>query len=163
MKRIDSFKINHLTLQPGIYVANVFKLTADHLTTFDLRFTQPNNEEVLSTGTIHTIEHLGATFLRNHPEWKERIIYFGPMGCRTGFYLIVRGLYGSIEVAEVLQELMNFIINFEGDIPGAKAIECGNFLDNDLAGAKAAANKYLNVLLNLSDENMKYSYQKNKK
>lgn len=160
MKRIDSFKINHLTLQPGIYVSNVVKLTADHLTTFDLRFTRPNTEEVLSTGAIHTIEHLGATFLRNHQEWMNRIIYFGPMGCRTGFYLIVRGLYGSMEVAEVLQEVMIFIINFEGDIPGAKAIECGNYLDNDLDGAKLAANKYLNVLLNLTDENTKYNYQK---
>ena len=156
MKLINSFKINHLKLKPGIYVSNVIKLTADHLTTFDLRFTCPNFEEVLSTGTIHTIEHLGATFLRNHETLKDRIIFFGPMGCRTGFYLIIRGLYGSMEIAEVLQEMMAYIINFNGDIPGSSPMECGNYLDNDLDAAKVAATKYLDVLNNLNEENTRY-------
>jgi S-ribosylhomocysteine lyase len=134
----------------------VIKLTADHLTTFDLRITRPNFEEVLSTGAIHAIEHLGATFVRNHVDWQDKIIYFGPMGCRTGFYLIVRGLYGAVEIAEVLKEMMEYIIDYQGEIPGATPMECGNYKDIDLNGAKEVAERYLKVLKNLDDENTKY-------
>ena len=119
MEKIASFTVNHLALLPGIYVSRKDKVGDQVLTTFDLRMTAPNREPVINTAEIHTLEHLGATFLRNHPDWKEKVIYFGPMGCRTGFYLILAGDYESKDVVSLVQEMFTFMADFEGDVPGA--------------------------------------------
>ena len=129
----------------------------DVLTTFDLRFTRPNNEPVMDSSYTHAIEHLGATFLRNNEEWGNKIIYFGPMGCRTGFYLILVGDLESKQIIELLHNMLIFIIEFEGEIPGASARDCGNYLDLNLSMAKYYAQKYLNeVILKITDERMTY-------
>lgn len=156
MKKIESFIINHLNLSPGIYVSRRDHLNVNVLTTFDLRFTSPNFEDVMTTGAIHTIEHLGATFLRNHQEWQKKIIYFGPMGCRTGFYLIIDGKLDSIDILELIKEMISYILDFTGDIPGATAKECGNYSDNDLQAAKGYAKKYFKILNNIKDKNLYY-------
>ena len=122
------------------------------LTTFDIRLTTPNKEPVLNTAENHTIEHIGATFLRNHPMWKDRIVYFGPMGCRTGFYLIVFGEYSSSDIYPLVNEMFTFIADFEGEIPGAKADECGNYLDQNLEMAKWISRKYIALTLSNIDE-----------
>ncbi len=152
MERIASFTINHLKLEPGVYVSRKDHVGAEVLTTFDLRLTKPNVEPVMSTAEAHTIEHLGATFLRNHPTWKDRVVYFGPMGCRTGFYMILHGDYESKDVVELVKEMFTFILNYEGEIPGATAIECGNYLDQNLNVAKYWANRYLKNTLERIDE-----------
>jgi S-ribosylhomocysteine lyase len=136
MKKIASFTVDHYRLLPGIYVSRKDQIGSEVLTTFDLRFTRPNYDQVLENAGIHTLEHLGATFLRNHQEWQERVIYFGPMGCRTGFYLILWGDHDSEDIIELIRSMADFIIAFQGDIPGASAKECGNYLEHDLSLAK---------------------------
>lgn len=157
MEKISSFTVDHLKLLPGIYVSRKDYLAPYVLTTLDLRYTRPNFEPVMGTGAIHAIEHLSATFLRNHKVYKDDIIYFGPMGCRTGFYLIIKGDYKSIDLVDLIGELIDFIINFSGDIPGASMKECGNYIDMDLNMAKFYANKFkTEVLDNLSKINLEY-------
>ena len=147
MDKIASFTIDHLRLLPGVYVSRVDKIGAETITTFDLRMTQPNAEPVMNTAEVHTIEHLGATFLRNHPDWKDRTIYFGPMGCRTGFYLLLAGQLQSRDIVPLLVEMFQFIRDFEGQVPGACARDCGNFLDMNLPMAKYLAGRYLDQVL----------------
>ncbi len=147
MEKIASFRVNHLSLLPGLYVSRVDRIGAEAVTTFDLRMTAPNREPVLSTGAIHAVEHLGATYFRNHPDWKSRVIYFGPMGCRTGFYLLLAGELAPTDVLELVRGMLEFIGEFEGDIPGASASDCGNHLDMDLAAAREIAKRYRAELL----------------
>lgn len=157
MKTIASFTIDHLRLLPGVYVSRVDHIGNETVTTFDLRLTQPNCEPVMNTAEMHTIEHLAATFLRNHAEFGSRIVYFGPMGCRTGFYLLLAGAYESKDIIPLMTELFEFIRDFEGDVPGASAIECGNYLDMNLPMAKWLANRYLNdVLYQITEERLHY-------
>ena len=157
MEKIASFTIDHIKLQPGIYVSRKDYVGAEVLTTFDLRMTSPNEEPVMNTAEMHTIEHLAATFLRNHAEWKNRVIYFGPMGCRTGFYLILAGDLSSHDIVALMQEMYAFITDFEGEVPGASAKDCGNYLDMNLPMAKYLAKKYLSeVLHNISEERLSY-------
>jgi len=157
MEKIASFTIDHIKLQPGIYVSRKDKVGAETLTTFDLRMTSPNEEPVMNTAEMHTIEHLAATFLRNHPEWKERVIYFGPMGCRTGFYLILAGDLSSRDIVPLMQEMYRFIADFEGDVPGASAKDCGNYLDMNLPMAKYLARKYLTEIVdNITENRLSY-------
>ena len=146
MEKITSFTINHLKLLPGIYVSRKDKAGDGIITTFDIRMTSPNDEPVMNTADVHTIEHLGATFLRNHPVWKEQVLYFGPMGCRTGFYLLLAGNLASREILPLMVELFAFIRDFEGEVPGASARDCGNYLDMNLGMAKYLAARYLKVL-----------------
>ena len=145
MEKIASFQMNHLVLEPGVYFSRVDRdpATGCAVTTFDLRMTRPNREPVLDTGTIHTIEHLLATYLRNDEAWRDRVVYAGPMGCRTGFYLLVFGEVTSEEVLEPVREAFRFIAAFEGEIPGAKPAECGNWSDQNLEGAHREAARYL--------------------
>lgn len=147
MKQIESFSVNHLKLLPGVYVSRKDLVGDSCVTTFDIRMTRPNAEPVMNTAEMHTLEHLGATFLRNHKKWSSKVIYFGPMGCRTGFYLILSGDYISSDITALLQELFSFIVGYEGDIPGASAVECGNYLDMNLPMSKYLAEKYLTTVL----------------
>ncbi len=156
MKPIASFTINHLTLLPGVYVSRKDAVGDSVVTTFDLRVTRPNAEPVMNTAEVHTIEHLAATFLRNHAEFGSRIVYFGPMGCRTGFYLLLAGDYESADILPLLRELFAFIRDYKGDVPGASAIECGNYLDMNLPMANYYGAKYLDVLENITPERMTY-------
>ena len=157
MEKIASFTIDHIKLQPGVYVSRKDHVGAETLTTFDLRMTSPNEEPVMNTAEMHTIEHLAATFLRNHETWKERVIYFGPMGCRTGFYLILAGDLESADIVPLIIEMYQFIADFDGDIPGASAKDCGNYLDMNLPMAKFLAQKYLTeVLSNISKDRLIY-------
>ena len=157
MKTIASFTINHLTLLPGIYVSRKDTVGDSVVTTFDLRMTRPNFEPVMNTAEIHTIEHLGATFLRNHPDFGSRIVYFGPMGCRTGFYLLLAGDYTSQDILSLMKEMFSFIRDFEGEVPGASAIACGNYLDMNLPMAKYLGKRYLEeVLENITEDRMNY-------
>ena len=157
MEKIASFTIDHILLQPGVYVSRKDKIGAETVTTFDLRMTSPNEEPVMNTAEMHTIEHLAATFLRNHPDWKDRTIYFGPMGCRTGFYLLLAGDLESREIVELMVEMFTFIRDFEGDVPGASAKDCGNYLDMNLPMAKYLAKKYLEeVLTDIPEERLVY-------
>ena len=156
MEKIASFTVDHLNLLPGIYVSRKDILTSDVITTFDLRMTRPNFEPVMNTAEIHAIEHLGATYLRNHKEFGQKTIYFGPMGCRTGFYLLLKGDYESKDILELMIELYKFISDYEGEIPGQSPRDCGNYLDMNLGMAKYLAAKYLEVLLNIGEENLIY-------
>lgn len=157
MDKIQSFTINHLDLLPGVYVSRKDKFSDVILTTFDIRMTRPNCEPVMNTAEIHALEHLAATFLRNDKEYAEKTVYFGPMGCRTGFYLILSGDYESKDIINLLTELYEFISSYCGDIPGASAKDCGNYLDMNLPMAKYIANKFLNeVLLHITDKNLVY-------
>lgn len=157
MEKIASFTIDHIKLQPGVYVSRKDKVGAETITTFDLRMTSPNEEPVMNTAEMHTIEHLAATFLRNHPDYKEKTVYFGPMGCRTGFYLLLAGDYQSEDILPLMQEMYTFIRDFEGPVPGAAARDCGNYLDMNLPMAKYLAGKYLNnVLLHITPERLHY-------
>ena len=158
MEKIASFTINHLIMKRGIFVSRKDTTTSgDVITTFDIRMTEPTREPAVDGAALHTIEHLAATYLRNHKEWKERIIYWGPMGCRTGNYLLVNGNYTSSDIAELMRETFAFIASFEGEIPGATARDCGNYTYNDLDLARKVAQKYLDeVLNNLQDENLNY-------
>ncbi|AJG97978.1 MULTISPECIES: S-ribosylhomocysteine lyase [Clostridium] len=157
MEKIASFTINHLELLPGVYVSRQDKFGDTVLTTFDIRMTRPNFEPTMNTAEMHAIEHLAATFLRNHKDYADKTVYFGPMGCRTGFYLILHGDYKSKDIVPLLTELYKFMAEFEGDIPGASAKDCGNYLDMNLPMAKYLANKFLNdVLLNITEKNLVY-------
>ncbi len=157
MDRIASFSVDHNKLLRGLYISR--KQTVDNVTvtTFDIRMKKPNVEEVMSTGTIHTIEHIGATYLRNDKNWTDKIVYFGPMGCRTGFYLVVFGDYNSADLLDLMKSTFKFIADFEGEIPGASAVECGNYTDMDLTNAKKEADKYYNeILVSAKPENLNY-------
>ena len=157
MEKIASFTVNHLLLQPGIYVSRKDKVGAETITPFELRMTSPNEEPVMNTAEMHTIEHLGATFLRNHPTYKDRIIYFGPMGCRTGFYLLMAGDLSSRDVVPLITEMYEFIRDFQGEIPGAAARDCGNYLDQNLGMANYLAKRYLdNVLYGIKEDRLVY-------
>ena len=142
MQKIDSFTVNHLKLKQGLYVSRKDRSNGVTATTFDLRFKAPNIEPVMNTPAIHTIEHIGATYFRNS-HLKNKIIYFGPMGCRTGFYLVVFGSLKPENIYDLVTEMLEFVINFEGDIPGATMIECGNFSEQNLQEAKAYCKEYL--------------------
>ncbi len=157
MERIASFQVDHIRLNRGIYVSRIDEINGNYLTSFDIRMKLPNREPVINIAELHTMEHLGATFLRNHSVWKEKIVYFGPMGCRTGFYLILKGKLESKDIVELIKELYKFMAEFKGDIPGATAIECGNYLDQNLPMANYEAKKYLDeTLQNLGEENLNY-------
>lgn len=157
MEKIASFTVNHLDLKTGIYVSRKDRLGPITLTTFDLRFTKPNTEPVMVTAGIHSIEHLGATFLRNHPKWKDNVIYFGPMGCRTGFYLILAGDLTSSDIIGLLCELADYVLGYEGEIPGYSPRGCGNYLDNNLDMAKYYMRKYKSeVLDNPTEDRLNY-------
>ena len=157
MEKIASFTIDHIKLEPGVYVSRKDSVGTETITTFDLRMTSPNEEPVMNTAEVHTIEHLGATFLRNHPEYGPKTIYFGPMGCRTGFYLLLAGDYSSRYILPLITEMYEFIRDFRGDVPGASAKDCGNYLDLNLPMANWYANRYLTqVLENISEERLVY-------
>ncbi len=158
MEKIASFTVNHLTLLPGIYVSRKDHIGAEVVTTFDIRMTRPNYEPVMNTAEVHTMEHLGATFLRNHPVYKDKVVYFGPMGCRTGFYLLLAGDYESKDVVELVREMYQFMADFEGDVPGAAARDCGNYLDMNLPMAKYLAAKFVReVLTDITPDRLVYS------
>ena len=157
MEKIASFTIDHIKLQPGVYVSRKDHIGAETVTTFDLRLTSPNEEPVMNTAEIHTIEHLAATYLRNEPSWKDRVIYFGPMGCRTGFYLLLAGDLESRQIVPLMQGMFAFIRDFTGEVPGASAKDCGNYLDMNLPMAKYLAKKYLEeVLTDIDDSRLVY-------
>lgn len=157
MEKIPSFTIDHLKLKRGIYVSRQDKVGNEVVTTFDVRMKEPNNEPALHQGAIHSMEHLAATFLRNDAEWKDRIIYWGPMGCLTGNYLIVKGDLKSEDVLELMKRTFRFIAGYEGDIPGATPQDCGNYLLQDLPMARWEACKFLEeVLEKMTDENLHY-------
>ena len=156
MQKMTSFTIDHIRLQPGLYVSRQDKVGAETVTTFDLRLTSPNEEPVMNTAEVHTIEHLAATYLRNNPEWKDKVLYFGPMGCRTGFYLLLAGKYTSRDVLELVKDCFKFIADFEGEVPGASAKDCGNYLDMNLPMAKYWGRKYSDLLTNIDDSRLNY-------
>ena len=156
MEKITSFTINHLTLLPGVYVSRKDKTGESVVTTFDIRMTAPNREPVMNTAEVHTIEHLGATFLRNHPDFGPRILYFGPMGCRTGFYLLLAGDYESKDIVPLMKEMFAFMKDFEGPVPGAAPRDCGNFLDMNLPMAKLLSGRFLSVLEHITPEQLSY-------
>lgn len=147
MEKITSFTIDHIKLVPGLYVSRKDMVGDYPVTTFDIRMTKPNEEPVMNTAEMHTIEHLAATFLRNHAEYGTKTLYFGPMGCRTGFYLLLSGDYESKDIVPLMREMFAFIADFEGEIPGAAAKDCGNYLDMNLPMAKYCARKYLKEVL----------------
>lgn len=157
MKKIPSFTIDHILLKRGIYVSRQDVVGNETVTTFDVRMKEPNREPVLSPSAIHTIEHLAATFLRNHPVWADKIIYWGPMGCLTGNYLIVKGDITSAEILPLVKETFAFVASYDGEVPGATARDCGNYLLMNLPEARWEANKYLNeVLERATEENLVY-------
>ena len=158
MEKIASFTINHLIMKRGIFVSRKDTTTSgDVITTFDIRMSEPNREPAVDGAALHTIEHLAATYLRNHADWKNRIIYWGPMGCRTGNYLLINGDYTSSDIAPLMRETFEFIASFEGEIPGATARDCGNYTYNNLDLARTVAKRYLDeVLMNLQEENLNY-------
>lgn len=157
MEKIASFTIDHIRLQPGIYVSRKDLAGTETITTFDLRMTSPNEEPVMNTAEVHTIEHLAATFLRNHPVYGEKTIYFGPMGCRTGFYLLLAGEYESRDIVLLITSMYEFIRDFRGEVPGASPKDCGNYLDMNLPMANLLAERYLNnVLYHIDDTRLVY-------
>ena len=157
MEKIASFTIDHLKLVPGVYVSRKDNIGKEVITTFDLRMTSPNDEPVMNTAEVHTIEHLAATFLRNHPVYGDKTIYFGPMGCRTGFYLLLAGDLTSKEIVPLMIEMFEFIRDFKGEVPGASPKDCGNYLDMNLPMANYLAKRYLdNVLYNIDDSRLVY-------
>ena len=157
MEKITSFTIDHIKLQPGVYVSRKDPVGNEVITTFDLRMTSPNEEPVMNTAEMHTIEHLAATYLRNHKEFGKKIIYFGPMGCRTGFYLLLAGNFESKDIIPLMVEMWEFIRDFKDEVPGASAKDCGNYLDMNLGMANYLAKKYLEeVLYNITDDRLVY-------
>lgn len=159
MENIASFTINHLVLEPGVYVSRIDRdpETGAVVTTYDLRVTAPNREPVMDTSVAHAMEHLVATYLRNDPTWGPRMVYFGPMGCRTGFYLVLFGDWTSRQVVEPVRAAFEFVEGFEGEIPGAKPAECGNWHDSDLNMAKWWARRYVDdTLANIDDKHLVY-------
>lgn len=157
MNKIPSFRINHEKLLRGIYVSRKDEVGGEVVTTFDIRMKEPNREPVVHPGALHTIEHLAATYLRNDPEWKDRVIYWGPMGCLTGSYLLLRGDLESKDIVELMRNTFCFIADYEGEIPGAAPRDCGNWLLHDLPMAKWEARKFLTeVLDNITEANLQY-------
>lgn len=157
MEKIASFTIDHLKLVPGVYVSRKDTIGKEVITTFDLRMTSPNDEPVMNTAEVHTIEHLAATFLRNHPVYGDKTIYFGPMGCRTGFYLLLAGDLTSKEIVPLMIEMFEFIRDFKDEVPGASPKDCGNYLDMNLPMANYLTKRYLdNVLYNIDDSRLVY-------
>lgn len=156
LQKIPSFTINHLLLEPGIYVSRKDPLGNEMITTFDIRMKAPNREPVMGQGAMHTIEHLAATYLRNDPQWKDRVIYWGPMGCLTGCYFLVKGDLESKDIVELMKKTFAFIAKFEGEVPGAQPKDCGCYLLHDLPMAKWEAQKYLQVLDNIGPSQLTY-------
>ena len=156
MEKIASFTVDHIKLLPGLYVSRKDKVGAETVTTFDLRLTKPNEEPVLNTAEVHTIEHLGATYLRNEPTWREKVLYFGPMGCRTGFYLLLAGDYSSRDVLPLVTECFRFIRDYRDAVPGASPKDCGNYLDMNLPMANYWGAKYVGVLENADETRLNY-------
>jgi len=156
MEKISSFQVDHLRLKPGVYVSRKDKYGDVVITTFDLRVKEPNKEPVMDQPALHTIEHLCATFLRSNEEWRNKVIYFGPMGCRTGFYVIMEGDYSSSDIVHLLIEMFEWIDRFEGSVPGATAGECGNWRDQNIDMAKYECRKYRSLLKNARKENLEY-------
>lgn len=156
VEKIASFTVDHIKLLPGLYVSRKDKVGAETVTTFDLRLTKPNEEPVLNTAEVHTIEHLGATYLRNEPTWKDKVLYFGPMGCRTGFYLLLAGDYSSRDVLPLVTECFRFIRDYRDAVPGASPKDCGNYLDMNLPMANYWGAKYVGVLENADETRLNY-------
>ena len=156
MEKIASFTIDHIKLKPGLYVSRKDHIGAETVTTFDLRLTDPNEEPVMNTAEIHTMEHLAATYLRNEPVWQDKIVYFGPMGCRTGFYLLLAGDYVSADVVNLVKDCFSFIRDFRGEVPGASAKDCGNYLDMNLPMANYWGAKYTTLLENIGPDRLNY-------
>ena len=156
MKKIPSFTINHEKLLRGIYVSRKDQVGGEVITTFDIRMKEPNREPVMGAPELHTIEHLAATFLRNDPEWKDRVIYWGPMGCQTGNYLLLRGNLQSSDIVELMKRTFRFIAAFEGEVPGATARDCGNHLLMNLPMARYEAKRFLKLLDNITEANLTY-------
>ena len=156
MEKITSFTIDHIKLQPGLYVSRKDRVGSETVTTFDLRLVSPNEEPVMNTAEIHTMEHLAATYLRNEPKWKEKVLYFGPMGCRTGFYLLLSGDLQSRDIVELVRDCFRFIGDFAGEVPGASAKDCGNYLDMNLPMANYWGKKYAALLENITDDRLVY-------
>ena len=156
MQKIKSFTIDHIKLQPGLYVSRKDKVGAETVTTFDLRLVSPNEEPVMNTAEMHTIEHLAATYLRNEPDWKDKVLYFGPMGCRTGFYLLLAGDHASEDVVPLVCACFRFIADFRGEVPGASAKDCGNYLDMNLPMANYWGAKYAALLETITPDRLVY-------
>ena len=156
MEKITSFTIDHIKLLPGLYVSQKDKIGSETITTFDLRMTKPNGEPVMNTAEMHTMEHLAATYLRNEPNWKERVIYYGPMGCRTGFYLLIAGDLESSDVLGLVKDCFTFIRDVRGEVPGASAKYCGNYLDMNLPMANYWGEKYAALLENITPDRLVY-------
>jgi S-ribosylhomocysteine lyase len=156
MEKITSFTIDHNLLQPGLYVSRKDTVGSEIVTTFDLRLTSPNEEPVMNTAEMHTIEHLAATYLRNEPQWRSRVLYFGPMGCRTGFYLLLAGDYSSKDVLGLVTDCFRFIRDYQGEVPGASAKDCGNYLHMNLNMAKYWGSRYVKLLENIDDTRLVY-------
>lgn len=156
MEKITSFTIDHIKLEPGLYVSRKDKVGCETVTTFDLRLTKPNGEPVMNTAEMHAMEHLAATFLRNDAQWKDKVLYFGPMGCRTGFYLLLAGDYESSDVVDLVKRCFIFIRDFRGDIPGASAKDCGNYLDMNLPMANYWGKRYAALLENIDRAHLVY-------
>ena len=156
MEKITSFTIDHIRLQPGLYVSRKDAVGTETVTTFDLRLTSPNEEPVINTAEVHTIEHLAATFLRNDPVWKDRGLYFGPMGCRTGFYLLLAGDLSSRDALPLVTACFRFIRDYRGEVPGASPRDCGNYLDMNLSMANYWGRRYTALLENITDDRLTY-------
>ncbi len=156
MEKIASFTIDHIKLQPGLYVSRKDKVGGETVTTFDLRLTSPNEEPVLNTAELHTIEHLAATYLRNEPQWKEKVLYFGPMGCRTGCYLLLAGDLNSRDALPLVTDCFRFIRDFRGEVPGASAKDCGNYLDMNLPMANYWGSRYTALLETITEDRLVY-------
>ena len=156
MEKITSFTIDHIRLQPGLYVSRKDRVGSETVTTFDLRLTKPNEEPVLNTAEVHTIEHLAATFLRNEPSWKDRVLYFGPMGCRTGFYLLLAGDLTAPEVLPLVTDCFRFVRDYQGEVPGASAKDCGNYLDMNLPMANYWGRRYVSLLETITPDRLAY-------
>ena len=156
MEKITSFTIDHILLQPGLYVSRKDTVGTEKITTFDLRFTSPNEEPVMNTAEMHAMEHLAATYLRNEPDWKDKVLYFGPMGCRTGFYLLLAGNLDAESVKSLVIDCFRFVGGYSGEIPGASAKDCGNYLDMNLPMANYWGNKYAELLENAGEDRFVY-------
>ncbi len=157
MEKIASFTIDHIKLQRGVYVSRIDHIGKETITTFDIRMTSPNDEPVMNTAEVHTIEHLGATYLRNHPDYKDKTVYFGPMGCRTGFYLLLAGEYTSKDIVPLMISLFEFIRDYKDEVPGASPKDCGNYLDMNLNMANFLAKRFLDeTLYNIDDAHLNY-------
>ena len=156
MEKITSFTIDHIRLQPGLYVSRKDRVGSETVTTFDLRLTKPNEEPALNTAEVHTIEHLAATFLRNEPSWKDRVLYFGPMGCRTGFYLLLAGDLTAPEVLPLVTDCFRFVRDYRGEVPGASAKDCGNYLDMNLPMANYWGKRYVSLLETITPDRLTY-------